>query len=86
MPSKQKLSAKAVNNPRGLRFAEFTSLIEAFGFLLDRQRGSHRLYARPDVREFVNVQPSDDGRAKVAQVVEFLKLVERYGLRLESDS
>ena len=86
MASKRKLLLKALNNPRGLRFAEFTALIEAFGFELDRQRGSHRIYAQPDVREFVNVQPADDGKAKPAQVKEFLHLVERYGLNLEGDA
>ena len=42
MANKRKLHLKALNNPRGLRFAEFTALIEAFGFVFDRQRGSHR--------------------------------------------
>jgi predicted RNA binding protein YcfA (HicA-like mRNA interferase family) len=81
----RKLYLKAMNNPRGLRFAEFTALIEAFGFVLDRQRGSHRIYAREDVREFVNVQPQRDGKAKAAQVESFLALVQQYGLSLEDD-
>jgi predicted RNA binding protein YcfA (HicA-like mRNA interferase family) len=72
-----------MNNPQGLRFGEFVALIEAFGFLLDRQRGSHRLFVRDDVREFVNVQPKSDGKAKAAQVREFLSLVQRYSLDLE---
>ena len=86
MANKRKLHLKALNNPRGLRFAEFTALIEAFGFVFDRQRGSHRYYVRTDVREVINVQPRQDGKAKVAQVVEFLDLVQRYGLQLEGES
>ena len=86
MARRRKLLLKAMNNPRGLRFQEFTALIEAFGFEFDRQRGSHRYYVRVDVREVINVQPRSDGKAKVAQVVEFLNLVDRYGLRLEEEA
>ena len=48
---RRKVYLRAPNNPGGLRFTEFTSLIEAFGFVLDRQRGSHRMYVREDVRD-----------------------------------
>ncbi|MDQ3695280.1 MAG: type II toxin-antitoxin system HicA family toxin [Chloroflexota bacterium] len=85
MARRRKLLLKALNNPRGLRFGEFTRLIEGFGFTLDRQRGSHRLYVREDVREFVNVQPSTDGKAKPAQVREFLELVQRHALQIEEE-
>lgn len=85
MASQRKLYLKALNNPRGLRFGEFTTLIEAFGFVLDRQRGSHRMYARVDVRELINVQPRSDGKAKTAQVEAFLTLVEGLGLSLRED-
>ena len=85
MASKRKLLLKALNNPRGLRFEEFTALVEAFGFAFRRQCGSHRIYSRAAVGERVNVQPRSDGKAKVAQVQEFLKMVERHGLSLEED-
>ena len=60
MAQGRKLHLRALNNPRGLRFGEFTALIEAFGFEFDRQRGSHRYYVRVDVREVINVQPRSD--------------------------
>lgn len=85
MAQKRKLLLKAMNNPRGLRFGEFTALIEAFGFGFDRQRGSHRFYVREDVRGVVNVQPRSDGKAKAAQVTDFLELVQRLSLKLEED-
>jgi predicted RNA binding protein YcfA (HicA-like mRNA interferase family) len=85
MARRRKLFLKAMNNPQGLRFGEFIALIEAFGFQLDRQRGSHRLFVREDVRELVNVQPRAAGKAKRAQVREFLDLVQRHALRLEED-
>lgn len=85
MRQKRKLLLRALNNPGGLRFAEFVALIEAFGFSLDRRRGSHRLFVRERVPEFVNVQPRSDGKAKAEQVREFLKLVETHDLRLEDE-
>ena len=64
MARKQKLFLKARNNARGLRFGEFTALVEAFGFSLQRITGSHHLYAHPEVREVVNAQPTKDGKAE----------------------
>ena len=86
MSRKHKLLLKAMNNPRGLRFTDFTALIEAFAFVLDRQRGSHRIPAREDVRELVNVQPRSDGKAKAARAESFLTLVQQYGRNLEDDA
>ena len=57
MANKRKLYPKALNIPKGLRFAELDGLIVALGFERDRQPGSHRIYARVGVREFVNVRP-----------------------------
>lgn len=74
-----------MNNPQGLRFGEFVTLIGSFGFELDRQRGSHRLFVRVDVLEFVNLQPRSDGKAKAAQGREFLSLVQRYALEIAED-
>lgn len=85
MARKQKLLLRALNNPGGLRFGEFVALVEAFGFSLDRQRGSHRLYYKDGVPAFVNIQPRSDGKAKAEQVREFLKIVEALGLKLEDE-
>ena len=85
MVKKQKLLLKAMNNPSGLRFAEFVALVEAFGFVFDRQRGSHRIYVRSDFRAIVNIQPREDGKAKVAQVREFLDLIQRFALDLKEE-
>jgi len=54
---------------------------EAFGFREARQQGSHHIFVRPDVKELVNLQDVH-GMAKPCQVRQFLKLVERYNLRL----
>lgn len=86
MARRRKLYLKALNNPKGLRFGEFIALIEAFGFVFNRQRGSHRYFVRADVREAINIQPRTDGKAKTAQVAEFLDLVQRYALQLEEET
>jgi predicted RNA binding protein YcfA (HicA-like mRNA interferase family) len=85
MPNPRKVLLKAYNNPKGLRFTEFISLVEAFGFEFRRQVSSHRVHARSDVREIVNAQPAKDGKAKDVQVKDFLALIEQYDLRLEDD-
>lgn len=52
-----KLLAKALAKNKNLRFEEFTLLVEAFGFVLARVVGSHRIYAHPDVPQPLNLQP-----------------------------
>ena len=83
MANPRKLLLKAINNPQGLRFREFTALVEAFGFELRRISGSHHIYARQGILEIVNAQPTKDGKAEEYRVRQFLGLVERYDLRLE---
>ena len=51
----------------------------AFG---SRVNGSHHLFTRPGIPEAVNLQ-SYHGEAKPYQIRQFLKLVEKYGLKLE---
>jgi hypothetical protein len=54
------------------------------GFELRRVSGSHHIYGHPDVEELLNLQEVR-GQAKPYQVRQLLRLVERYGLRLEDD-
>ena len=65
-----------------VRFGDFQRLVEAFGFSLKRVSGSHHVFSHPDVAELVNLQEIK-GEAKPYQVRQFLRLVERYNLRLE---
>lgn len=56
-----KLLDTVLTNPRDVRFADLCRLVEALGFRLDRQVGSHRIYVHPTPAiPFVNVQ---EGRA-----------------------
>lgn len=75
------LLQQALRSPAGLRFGEMVRLAEAFGFRRTRERGSHHIFVHPDVPELVNLQ-NVNGEAKAYQVRQFLKLVERYNLRL----
>jgi predicted RNA binding protein YcfA (HicA-like mRNA interferase family) len=82
---KRKLLQKILSGSRNIRFSEMTTLVEAFGFRLSRVRGSHHIFAHPEVRELINLQDVD-GKAKPYQVRQFLRLVERYNLTLEDES
>lgn len=78
----RKLLARILTHPTNVRFSEFCRLVEAFGFSEDRVSGSHHIFKHPQVQELVNVQDFR-GEAKPYQIRQFLKLVERYNLKLE---
>jgi hypothetical protein len=54
---------------------------EAFGFELNRVRGSHHIYQRPGVPEPLNLQ-NVHGKAKPYQVRQLLALVAKYRLEI----
>jgi predicted RNA binding protein YcfA (HicA-like mRNA interferase family) len=76
----EKILEKALTNPKDIRFSDFVKLIESFGFKFLRTNGSHHLYYRTDIREFMNIQEKHS-KAKAYQVRQLLDLVERYDLR-----
>lgn len=80
---KRELLRRALNSPKNLPFGDVISLVEAFGFQLDRVSGSHHIFRHPGVAELVNLQ--DDGKAKPYQVRQFLKLVEEHALSLDDE-
>ena len=65
-----------------MAFADLCRLAEALGFELRRVSGSHHVFAHPEVPQLINLQ-SLHGQAKAYQVRQFLRLVERYDLRLK---
>jgi predicted RNA binding protein YcfA (HicA-like mRNA interferase family) len=67
---------------RPISFAEFERLLRAFGFVLDRTKGSHQIFMQPGVGQHVNAQPKGK-YAKPYQVRQFLDIVEESGLSLE---
>jgi predicted RNA binding protein YcfA (HicA-like mRNA interferase family) len=78
-----KLYAQLLIDSRAtLAFRDFERLLEAFGFRLDRTRGSHRQYVHPGAPFVLTVQP--DGKdAKRYQVRQFLDMVAEFGLSME---
>ena len=79
----EKLLQKILAGSRNVRFSDMCTLAEAFGFELDRVRGSHHIFVHPDIDELVNLQEIR-GEAKPYQIRQFLKIVEEYNLSLEA--
>lgn len=72
---------KLIAGSLDIRFDDFVLLLEHFGFVLDRTRGSHHIFVHPDVAELLSIQPRKDGKAKPYQLRQFLKLIEEYNLK-----
>ena len=75
---------KILSGSRNIRFEDMTAMVEAFGFRLVRQNGSHHIFSQHGVSELVNLQ-AVQGQAKPYQVRQFLKIVEKYNLRLSQE-
>lgn len=83
-PLKPSKSWQAIlEGKRNLRFSDLLRLARAFGFELERQRGSHHILLHPTLQEGLNLQPDKNGQAKPYQVRQLVDLVETYGLQLE---
>lgn len=84
MDPRRLLARLARGDVANVSFSDMRLLVETFGFELRRTSGSHHVFVHPDVRELVNLQEVR-GQAKPYQVRQFLRLVERYALRMEDD-
>ncbi len=69
---------------RNVAFRDMINLVEGFGFRLARVSGSHHIFTHPAIPGLVNLQEVGE-EAKPYQIRQFLRLVERYNLRLEDD-
>jgi len=69
---------------KNVSFSDFTNLVEGFGFRLTRVTGSHHIFAHPNIPELANLQEVK-GETKPYQIRQFLRLVERYNLKLEEE-
>lgn len=85
MAKKRKLLRKVLSGSKNVRFEDFQALLLAFGFVLDRISGSHHIYIHHNVPQAVSVQPDNNGKAKLYQLKQFAKLIEKYDLRLNDD-
>ena len=69
---------------QNVSFGDMVNLIEGYGFRLSRTNGSHHIFVHDDVPELVNIQRVGD-KAKPYQIRQFLRLVSRYNMSLETD-
>ena len=76
-----KLLQKAMPSPQNLRFSELLSLAQAFGYTLDRVRGSHHIPVHEAADRVLNFQEVG-GKAKPYQARQFLRDIEEFNLRL----
>lgn len=76
MTRHDKLLAAAINNPAGLRFDDFETLLARCDWTLDRQGGSHRVWYSPKGAR-LPVQEGQAGKAKPYQVRQFLAIYRR---------
>ncbi len=83
--NKRKILQKALQGSKNIRFSDMVRLVEAFGFRLSRVSGSHHIFVHPDLAELLNLQEVD-GKAKPYQIRQFLRLIERYNVRMDDDS
>ncbi|MDE0323599.1 MAG: type II toxin-antitoxin system HicA family toxin [Candidatus Poribacteria bacterium] len=70
MRRRDRLLAKARNNPNSLNFREFETLLSRCGWIFDHQTGSHRIWYSP--RGYRLPIQSKRAQAKGYQVREFL--------------
>jgi len=80
--NKRKLLKSILNNDRNVKFADFISVAELFGFRLSRTEGSHNIFKHGEISEFINIQ-NVKGQAKPYQIKQFFALVEKYNLKME---
>jgi len=84
MKRRRLLQRLAEGQLKNVAFADMMNMVEGFGFRLDRISGSHHIFIHPAVQELVNLQEVK-GEAKPYQIRQFLRMVERYNLRLEDE-
>jgi len=80
MGNLKKLFQKAISKPNNLSFEDACSLAECIGFEFKRQKGDHKIFKNPKLKnEIINLQ-NVSGKAKPYQVKQLLKIIEKYNL------
>jgi len=84
MNRKKLLRRLAHGHLQNVAFPDFVHLVKGFGFELLRVSGSHHIFGHPDMPGLINLQEVG-GQAKPYQIRQFLRLVERYNVKMEDD-
>lgn len=67
------------NSDYNINFSDLQNLIVDLGFEFKRQRGSHYVYSRKDIKEIINIQ-CDGSKAKGYEVRQLRNLIIKYNL------
>ncbi len=81
MVKPSKLYQHLLESRASISFRDFQRILEAFGFTLDRTKGSHRQYKHSLVPRPLSIQPRGN-MAKPYQIDQFLDIVEEFGLTI----
>ncbi len=75
---------QARRSPANVRFRDLCRLVEAMGYRLRRQKGSHHVFTHASRSELpmVNLQ-SDGATAKVYQVRQVVRLIDEHQLEVK---
>ncbi|MBN1941754.1 MAG: type II toxin-antitoxin system HicA family toxin [Phycisphaerae bacterium] len=84
MNRRKLLKRLAGGSLQNVAFSDMTNLVEGFGFTLTRVSGSHHIFTHPEITELINLQ-NVKGQAKPYQIRQFLRLIERYNMKMETD-
>lgn len=77
----KELLKKIIISSGNVRFDDFVRLVYAFGFELDRIKGSHHIFKKRGITELINLQKVN-GEIKPYQIKQFLALIEKYNIEL----
>jgi hypothetical protein len=76
---------QARRSPAGLRFRDLCRLVEAIGYLLRRQKGSHHVFTHATRAELPMINLLADGAtAKPYQVRQVVRLIDEHNLEVRS--
>jgi len=78
----EKLYNKAKGSPNNLSFSDLRLLLEKVGFEFIRQKGSHRTFKHPWIKDIDGIQEIQNvkGKAKAYQVRQVLDKIDRHNL------
>lgn len=65
---------------KNIKFREIQTLVEDFGFKLERISGSHHIYTNQKISAIINIQNSN-GEAKPYQIRQIIRLIEKHNLK-----
>ena len=78
----EKILRKILEGNKNIRFEEMIALVKAYGFNLSRISGSHHIFVNQEINEIINLQKVK-GKSKPYQVNQFIKIIERYNLKMK---